>query len=59
MWYYNNKIFEPTDDELSSWVGFVYELEDKSNGKKYIGKNYCGRNVDCRLSKARNVSEYK
>ena len=38
MWYFNNKIFEPTHDELSSWVGFVYELEDKSNGKKYIGK---------------------
>ena len=38
MWYFNDKIFEPTHDELSSWVGFVYELEDKSNGKKYIGK---------------------
>ena len=38
MWYFNNKKFEPTHDELSSWVGFVYELEDKSNGKKYIGK---------------------
>jgi len=38
MWYYKNKEFDPTHDELSSWVGFVYELEDKSNGKKYIGK---------------------
>lgn len=38
MWYFNDKKFEPTHDELSSWVGFVYELEDKSNGKKYIGK---------------------
>tara|TARA_X000001036_G_scaffold298478_1_gene277571 strand:+ start:978 stop:1421 length:444 start_codon:yes stop_codon:yes gene_type:complete len=38
MWYYKDKEFNPTHDELSSWVGFVYEIEDKTNGKKYIGK---------------------
>lgn len=38
MWYYKDKEFEPAHDELSSWVGFVYEIEDRTNGKKYIGK---------------------
>ena len=38
MWYYNDKPFEPTQEEMSAWVGFVYEIEDKQNGKKYIGK---------------------
>lgn len=38
MWLYEDKEFKPIPDELSSWVGFVYEVQDKSNGKKYIGK---------------------
>ncbi len=38
MWYLDNKEFSPTHDEISSWVGFVYEIEDNTNGKKYIGK---------------------
>jgi hypothetical protein len=40
MWLYEDKEFKPTSDELSSWVGFVYEVQDKSNGKKYIGKKF-------------------
>ena len=38
MWFFENAIFEPTQDELESWVGFVYEITDLSNDKKYIGK---------------------
>ena len=38
MWYYKDKEFNQAHDELSLWVGFVYEIEDKTNGKKYIGK---------------------
>ena len=38
MWFKDNERFEPTQEELSSWVGFVYEIEDKFNGNKYIGK---------------------
>jgi len=37
-WYYNGKPYEPTKEELNSLVGFVYEIEEKPTGKKYIGK---------------------
>jgi len=38
VWFYKNKEFIPTQEELSSWVGFVYEITDKHNNMKYIGK---------------------
>lgn len=38
MWLYENKEFKPTHEELSQWVGFVYEITDTANGMKYIGK---------------------
>jgi hypothetical protein len=38
MWSYNNEPFEPNEEFLKNYVGFVYEVEDKDNGKKYIGK---------------------
>lgn len=38
MWYYKNKKFEPTYEELSDWVGFIYEITDNINNMKYIGK---------------------
>lgn len=40
MWYYNNEIFEPTEDELSSYVGFVYVITELDTNKKYIGKKF-------------------
>ena len=40
MWYYNNKIFEPTEDELSAYVGFVYVITELDTNKKYIGKKF-------------------
>jgi hypothetical protein len=38
MWYYEGKEYNPAEEELSGWVGFVYIITDKSNGKKYVGK---------------------
>ncbi len=37
-WYYNNKPYNPTPEELESLVGFVYMITERSTGKKYIGK---------------------
>lgn len=40
MWYYENTIFEPDENFLSEYVGFVYCITEKSTSKKYIGKKF-------------------
>lgn len=40
MWYYNNQEFDPSEDELSEYVGFVYLITERDTGKKYIGKKF-------------------
>jgi len=37
-WIYRGETYEPTEEELKEWVGFVYIITDKSNNKKYVGK---------------------
>lgn len=37
MWYYKDKLIEDLST-YEDYVGFVYEITDKENGKKYIGK---------------------
>ena len=39
-WYYENKIYEPSEEDLRSLVGFVYCIEEKTTGMKYIGKKF-------------------
>ena len=36
MWLYQGKEF--TSDDINDAIGFIYEIIDKTNGKKYIGK---------------------
>jgi len=38
MWYYNDREFNPSEDELRDWQGFVYIITDLTNNKKYVGK---------------------
>lgn len=38
MWYYKDEEYNPTQDDLSEWVGFVYIITEKTTGKKYLGK---------------------
>ena len=40
MWLYENKEYDETPEE---YQGFVYEIEERSTGKKYIGKKNCWR----------------
>ena len=40
MWYYNNKEYKPTEEELSEYVGFVYLITELDTNKKYIGKKF-------------------
>lgn len=35
---YENKIFEPSDDDIKDYVGFVYLITEKKTNMKYIGK---------------------
>lgn len=36
MWLYQGKEF--TSEMIGDYIGFVYIITDKSNGKKYVGK---------------------
>lgn len=36
MWYYDGELF--TSEMIDAHAGFVYEITDTLNGKKYIGK---------------------
>ena len=53
VWYYNNEPYEPTEEELNSLVGFVYEIEEKTTGKKYIGKKGFWRSKILPVTKSR------
>jgi hypothetical protein len=35
-WFYNKEPF--TSEMIADYIGFVYQITDNSNGKKYIGK---------------------
>lgn len=37
-WYHNNEIFDPDEEYLKQYVGFVYCVTELSTNKKYIGK---------------------
>lgn len=39
-WTYESKQFDPDDEFLEPYQGFVYEITEKSTGKKYIGKKF-------------------
>jgi hypothetical protein len=45
VWYYNNKPFEPTEEEIKPYAGFVYLLTELETDKKYIGKKYFWKKV--------------
>lgn len=39
-WIYKNEEFDPTDEDLKPWVGFVYRITEIDTGKMYIGKKF-------------------
>jgi hypothetical protein len=44
-WNYQGKIFEPTDEELKPYAGFVYEITNLSTFRKYIGKKFFWKTI--------------
>lgn len=39
-WYFDGEIFDPTEEFLNDYVGFVYCITEEESGKKYIGKKF-------------------
>ena len=37
-WYYEGKLWKPSEDDLKEYEGFVYEITDLVSKRKYIGK---------------------
>ena len=40
MWHYKNLEYNPTEDELSEYVGFVYLITERDTNNKYVGKKF-------------------
>jgi hypothetical protein len=40
MWNMNESIFEPSEEFLKDYVGFVYRITEIDTGKMYIGKKF-------------------
>jgi len=38
MWLYENKKFEPSDEDLKPFAGFVYLITENDTGMMYVGK---------------------
>ena len=52
-WYYNDQPYEPSEEDLRSLVGFVYCIEEKNTGMKYIGKKLFWRSKILPITKTR------
>lgn len=53
MWLYNGKPYEPEELDPKEIYGFVYEILDLDNGKKYIGKKFFWRAKTLPITKTR------
>ena len=52
-WIYENSPYNPTEDDLKEWHGFVYVIEEKTTGMKYIGKKFFWRSKILPVTKTR------
>lgn len=53
MWTYQGKPFEPEDELLENYQGFVYCVMNLKNGKKYIGKKFFWKPKTLPITKTR------
>ena len=52
-WYYNNELYDPTESDLSEYVGFVYIITEKETNMKYVGKKLFHRRKTLPVTKTR------
>jgi len=57
MWYYQGGVF--TSEDIGSFQGFVYEITDKTNNKKYIGKKAFWNRKKLKPLKGKKRARYK
>ena len=53
MWTYQGKPFDPEEELLESYQGFVYCVMNLKNGKKYIGKKFFWKPKTLPITKTR------
>lgn len=53
MWYYKGKPFEPDENLLDEYVGFVYLITEKETDMKYVGKKLFHRQKTLPANKTR------
>lgn len=52
-WYYKNEIFDPSEETLSEYVGFVYLVTERDTNMKYVGKKLFHRKKTLPITKTR------
>lgn len=52
-WYYRNERFEPSEEILKEYVGFVYLITEKDTNMKYVGKKLFHRRKTLPITKTR------
>lgn len=52
-WYYRNEIFEPSEEVLQDYVGFVYLITERDTNMKYVGKKLFHRRKTLPITKTR------
>lgn len=52
-WYFKNEIFEPSEETLEDYVGFVYIITERDTNMKYVGKKLFHRKKTLPITKTR------
>ena len=52
-WTHDGNFFEGSENDLKTYYGFVYEIEEISTGKKYIGKKFFWKTKTLPVTKSR------
>lgn len=53
MWIYNEEEFNPEENDIEKYQGFVYMIEEQSTGMKYIGKKFFWKPKTLPVTKSR------
>lgn len=52
-WMYDGQVFNPTEEELNDYIGFVYVITERETNMKYVGKKLFYRKKILPVTKTR------